>query len=259
MSEKIEIPEMFQYVDVPTPEDCIHKISPSQISKFFEYPRLYYEERIQGKESDFQGNTSSVLGTINHHIFKCVALGKEVKREDINEQLKKYSELKPELNLDLNEIMTNYPLVAEVVVNDYILKSTASLVKVEEQVLIQVDDGIYLGGTYDRLEGDCIVDYKNVGTKPNENAIPFNYKIQLLSYAYALRKLGHEVNRIRLVYGVRPTKTIGARCIVVTESIDYVAEKLINDTIKLISESVIICHNRPELIHLIFKSMDLKR
>ena len=70
--------------------------------------------------------------------------------------------------------------------------------------------------------------------------------------------MGHIINRIRIVYGVKPTKTIGARCIVVTEEIDFVADKLISDTLKLITESVAICKNQPELTHLIFKSMDLK-
>ena len=104
-----------------------------------------------------------------------------------------------------------------------------------------------------------VVDYKNVGKLPNQDVIPFNYKIQLLAYAYIYRKKGFEVNNIRLVYGVKPTKTIPARCIVVTETIDYVAEKLISDTLKLIGESVLAVLENPSLTYLIFKSMDLKQ
>ena len=118
---------------------------------------------------------------------------------------------------------------------------------------------IYIAGSFDRLEGDCVTDYKTVGTKPNDITIPFNYRIQLLAYAYALRQTGHEVNRIRIVYGVKPTKTIPARCIVVTEQIDYVAEKLIEDTLKLMGESVLTVLENPSLTHIIFKSMDLKQ
>ena len=80
----------------------------------------------------------------------------------------------------------------------------------------------------------------------------------MLAYAYALRKQGYEINRIRVVYGVKPTKTIGARCITVTENIDYLAEKLITDTLKLIGESVHAVKDNPNLAYLIFKSMDLK-
>ena len=103
-----------------------------------------------------------------------------------------------------------------------------------------------------------IVDFKTVTTKPNESVIPFGYKIQLLSYAMAFRQKGYEVNRIRIVYGVKPTQKLGARCIVVTESIDFMAEKLVNDTLKLIGESVLAVRANPNLAYLIFKSMDLK-
>ena len=41
--------------------------------------------------------------------------------------------------------------------------------------------------------------------------------------------------------------------------IDYTANKLVNDTLKLIAESVLLVRERPELTHLIFKSMDLKQ
>jgi len=255
-----KIPEIFQYKEIEVPKDCYHKISPSQITKFFEYPKVYYEENILKKPFEFQGNTSTVLGTICHYIYKCVTLGQEITKDEINEQLIKYATQKPGLNLDVQEIINNYPLVSSAVVNEYILpNSKANLIKVEEQVLVELGEGIYIGGTYDRLEGDCIVDYKNVSKLPNTITIPFNYKIQLLAYAWMLRKKGYEVNRIRIVYGITPTKTIGARCIVITEEVDYMADKLINDTIQLIEESIIICKYKPELIHLIFKSMDLKQ
>ena len=104
-----------------------------------------------------------------------------------------------------------------------------------------------------------VVDYKNVVTKPADNApIPFDYKIQLLAYAYILRQLGYEINRIRIVYGIRPTKTLPARCVVVTESIDFIADKLISDTLRLIAESVLAVKENPKLAYLIFKSMDFK-
>ena len=136
-------------------------------------------------------------------------------------------------------------------------------IKIEPNGLIVVGfykvDGVYIAGTYDRLEGTVLCDYKNVSIKPNETYIPFGYKMQLLAYAYALRQHGYEVDRIRLIYGIRPTKTLPARCIVVTEEIDYKADKLVKDTLELIAESVLIVREKPELTHLIFKSMDLKQ
>ena len=103
-----------------------------------------------------------------------------------------------------------------------------------------------------------VVDYKNVGKLPNQDVIPFNYKIQLLAYAYIYRKKGFEVNNIKLVYGIKPTKTIPARCVCVNEPIDYIADKLIGDTLQLIAESVLMVKENPRLAYLIFKSMDFK-
>ena len=257
-----ELPEIFRYTRPEIPKDCIHSISPSQINNFFAYPKVWYEDNMLDGEKAFQGNTATVTGTIAHYIYKSVTLDEPVTREEINKQLILYAQLKPELNLDTNQIMIDYPLVTGEVVNSYVLphdKQDGLLIKVEEPVVANVMPGIYVGGTYDRLEGDCIVDYKTVATKPREGPIPFNYKIQLLAYAYALRAKGYEVNRIRLVYGVKPTTTLPARCFVVTETIDHVAEKLIDDTLRLIGESVLTVIENPSLTHLIFKSMDLKQ
>ena len=257
---EIILPEMFQYTEPVLPDDCIHRISPSQIDKFFSYPKLYYEENIQGNKAEFQGNTATTLGSVCHYVYECVTKDKPLDRETVNKQIIEFSNLKPELALDVVEITNNWPLITMCVVNDYLKvpENSKGIIKSEQSVVAKVDDGIYVAGTFDRLQGDCVVDFKTVSKKPDENKIPFNYRIQLLAYAYALKKMGHEINRIRIVYGVAPTKTLPARCIVVTEQIDYEADKLIRNTLKLIAESVIICRNRPELVHLIFKSMDLK-
>jgi len=267
MDEKL-IPEIFRYEKAIAPANCIHMISPSMINKFFSYPKMYYEEEIaKTKPRDFQGNTASVMGTICHHVYKCVANKEPISkvegqsdRDYVNEQLDLFATLKPELQLDVDDIKVNWPLVSMAVVNQYILPNSVGRILTEYKIQCEISDNVYIGGTFDRLEGDCLIDFKNVSQKPsNTETIPFEYKIQLLAYAWMLRKKGHEVNRIRVVYGVKPTKTIEARCYPVTETIDYVADKLINDTLQLITESIVICKNRPELIHLIFKSMELKK
>ena len=254
------IPELFKYEKPNVPDNCKFTISPSQIEKFFTLPKIWYNENYLGNESEFKGNTSSVLGTICHYIYKCVTNNINITREDINNQLIEYLNIKPNPDVDINLVMSLYPLITKEVVNKYVIPhNNSNLIKCEQPITAKVLDDIYIAGTYDRLEGTVLCDYKNVSTKPNETVIPFGYKIQLLSYAYALRQHGYEVDRIRIIYGVRPTKTIPAKCIVVTETIDYVAEKLINDTLKLIAESILTIREKPELAYLIFKSMDLKQ
>lgn len=256
-----DIPEMFLYTKPKLPDDCIFAISPSSISKFFDYPKVWYNECYLGK-GGFAGNTATYTGTICHWIYEQLTKKNTdiVNREYINAQLDKYLEVVPNADVDANQVKTDYPLVSSAVVNNYLMESNSKvkLIKSEEQVVGKVMKGIYVAGTCDRLEGDCIVDFKTVATKPNESVIPFGYKIQLLSYAMAFRQKGYEVNRIRIVYGVKPTQKLGARCIVVTENIDFMAEKLVNDTLKLIGESVLAVIDNPNLAYLIFKSMDLK-
>ena len=244
------LPEMFQYKDLVVPEGC-HKISPSQINKFFTEPSLYYKECIMREENQFKGNTATTLGTICHYIFHCVLSGKSISREIINQQLEEYAKLRIEYGMDtsencidIDEIKQNYPSISEVIVNDYILKSQAKTKKSEESILVHLTKDVVLGGTTDLIEDDIICDFKIVGKKPDETVIPFNYKVQLLSYAYAFRQKGYDINRIRLIYGVKPTKTLPARCYVVTEEITSEHDKLIDDTLKLITDGLFL-HKLP--------------
>lgn len=259
--ENKDVPEIFQYTRPEVPEDCICTISPSQIEKFFTFPKIWYSECYLGNKPEFKGNTSSVIGIISHYIYKCVTENIPITREDINQQLLDYLNIEPNPDVDATQVMSLYPLITKEVVNNYVIphNNLGCVIKCEQPITAKVVDGAYIAGTYDRLEGTVLCDYKNVSVKPNETCIPFGYKMQLLAYAYALRQHGYEVDRIRLIYGIRPTKTLPARCIVVTEEIDYKADKLVKDTLELIAESVLIVREKPELTHLIFKSMDLKQ
>lgn len=256
-----EVPELFKYTRPVVPDNCLFSISPSQISRFFTEPSLWYVEQVLGTVPTFLGNTATVTGTICHHIYKCVTEKTSVTREDINKQLLEYCTLKPELELDANQIMIDYPLVSIVTVNEYTIPadSVNTLIKCELPVIAEVSNNVYVSGSLDRIEGDCIVDYKTVGKLPNADKISFAYKIQLLAYAYAARKMGYEINRIRIVYGIKPTVKLPARCVVVTEQIDATANKLIDDTLELIGETVLLAKVNPKLVHLLFKSMDLKQ
>ena len=254
------IPELFKYESPVLPDDAIFRISPSQIGKFFEYPKVWYLENIKGDTPVFKGSTATITGTICHYIYECLTKKIDVDRESINSTLDEYKKTCDIQDVNWNQIKADYPLVAGSVVNEYLLTANnkGCLIESEKQIASKVMDGIYVAGTIDRIEGDVVVDFKTVSTKPNESSIPFHYKIQLLSYAYALRKKGYEINRIRIVYGIKPTKTLPARCVVVTENIDYVSEQLMNNTLKLIAESVLKVRENPELTYLIFKSYDLK-
>jgi hypothetical protein len=266
------IPEIFQHREFTYPNNFVANISPSVIYKFFDLPRIWYEEELLYKDAKFQGNTGSTLGSICHHIYKCVTDNLPYSKEDILKQLAIYAVMKPELALDVPLIQNLFPLISSVVINEYVIPENTKynisknkeIIKSEVPLTVHFRDGIYLSGTCDRIEGygtydETIVDFKNVSTKPSEDTLSFSYKIQALAYAYIRKLLGASVSRIRIVYGVRPTIKLGARCIIVSEQITDNSWKLIEDTINLIVESILLVKKHPELTHIVFKSMDLKQ
>jgi hypothetical protein len=205
-------------------------------------------------ESQFEGNTSTMLGTVIHYIAEQVSQGRKVKKDDINKQILEYAEDKPDI--DVNYIIDTYPTMAEELVNEYILTQNQPIA--EYQTYTKVKDGIYVGGTVDAIYGDTIVDYKTTGKKPNTNSIPFHYKIQLLAYWKCLVNEGMEIDRIKLVYVTAPTKTLGPRVFTVTHTITHEDVDLIDNTLELIADTVLLSKKQPELNYLLFKSMSLK-
>lgn len=259
---------IFTYTGVQIPEDCKVKISPSQISKFFELPKAWYEENVlkQDKNTTFyKDDNGRILGTTLHYIYEQVVNNKEVTREIIDKIIDDYLDSDSSIIADRDLLKSIYPVMAEATVNDFIIPNKNNITQTEKSLILKLDEGIYLGGTVDRIDkcpnGDLIiVDYKNVESKPtNLDKITFKYKIQLLAYAYLYDKLTLErPNKISVVYSVRPTKTLPARCFVITETIYDSDWKMIKDTLDLIVGSIKICWKQPELVPFMFKSMALK-
>ena len=246
----------FSYTQVELPDDAVFKISPSQIDNFFSSPVVWYKEQILGQKV-FDSSSSTVLGTIIHAVAEAYAKSESTSRDEIEEYLLTISNP----DVDKNLIRDLYPMMAEALINEYV--STNPPTEVEYQTLAHVKDGVYVGGTVDNRTGtresSTIVDYKNVSTKPKTDSIPFGYKIQMLAYAYADRERGIDTDRIRLVYTVRPTKTLPVRVFVVNHMIQESDWVLIEQTLNLIAESVLAVRNDPSITHLIFKSMNLKQ
>ena len=186
------------YVPAKVPEDCKFKISPSAFAKFVEKPWQWYRSEIT-KEDTFDGNTSSVIGTIVHYCAEYAAKGISVDLNDIDEYI---DNKEPSEDYDPNEVRLYYKAMAECLVNNYVLKN--DMLEVETQHITEIRDKFYVGGTIDRLEGTVqdlmIVDYKTYNSKTKPRAIPSYYRYQLLTYAYILRENGYNPTRIRLVY-----------------------------------------------------------
>jgi hypothetical protein len=255
--------DLFKYTDIELPNDCYVKISPSQIDKFFKLPSIWYKENVllEPRVNDSLGDTGRLLGTVLHKIYECVANNIKITREDIDTSIDDYLMKNPLIVANIDDIKNLYPLMSEVTVNSYVIPNRHKKVETEVSLSYKLDDGVYLAGTVDRIEDDTvIVDYKNESTKPaNLTNIPFKYKIQMLSYAYLQYKnTCIKPNKLSVVYTIRPTKTLSARCFVVSETIFDSDWKLIEDTLQLMTESIIMTKKNPDIVHLIFKSMELK-
>ena len=79
-----------------------------------------------------------------------------------------------------------------------------------------------------------------------------------MAYAWMCKQEGIEINKIRLVYTVRPTKTLPVRVFKVTQVINEKDYQAIEDVLQLIADTVLLSQSNPELKYLLFKSMTLK-
>ena len=188
------------YVSAAVPEGCTLKISPSSFGTFIERPWAWYREQIQGI-GGFEYSTSSVIGTIVHYVAETVGSGKEINKAHIEAYIEKHEENE---NYVKETVRLQWPQMATVLVNDYVLPNNANMLAVEMQVAAELTKGIFPAGTLDLLEGtkeDCmLVDYKSYHSKTKPKVITSLYRYQLCVYVWILRKMGYNVTRIRLVF-----------------------------------------------------------
>ena len=254
---------MFEHQPIEYDKVYRYVVSPSLLYKFYSAPDEWYKETIY-QEKQFLGSTASLIGTICHYIYKVVSDNKGTKGLDIDgikakieQQLTEYVEANA-LDVDITEILTTYPQVCNVVLNDYIKRYSNLTITTELSAYMSLDNGIILAGTLDRYEYDTytLVDYKTVSSKPSGTKIPLAYKLQLMCYAQILRHgYNFPIDKIRIVYGVKPTKTLPARCLVVTEDVfdyDYI---WIENILKLVCTSINLCDTNKDLIPVIFRQL----
>ena len=240
-------------------DSSIFRIRPSSIESFFNFPAEWCREFILKQDRPFKGSTSTVLGTVLHKCYEYAMVGKNLKKEDIDACIIEYDRLNPAI-CNPEEIIQVYPSILEEVLNTFIhpLASKSVAKYTEQEFIYEVQPNYVVRGIADLQYGTIISDYKNVSTKPNIESIPFGYKMQLLCAALALKKQGKLIDTIEIVYGVRPTKTLGARCFVVREIINPIMLQQVNEVLDLIAGSVELVKTKPELINYIFKSMKLE-
>jgi len=187
------------------------KISPSGLGGFFNDSAEWYRRNIE-KSDLFEGNTSSVTGTIVHHLAECYVSGSEPDYEMIEKYLEEHIDNK---DVDLDEVRSLYPVMYEALEREYLSKMSEPI-EIEKFLHYELVPGFSVGGSVDRLEPRTVVDYKTVGKKPTGLK---TYRLQLLVYAWLYTKIGVPIDTIKVVAIQRPTKTLPSRVWVLEEII----------------------------------------
>jgi len=134
------------------------RISASSFSTFVSRPWQYYKENVLGL-GGFNGNTSSVIGSVVHFCAEQKAQGKEPDINEINQYIENQSD---NIDVDKSIVADNWKPMAMELVNSYVLPSINQYTTVEEFVTYDLGDGIYAGGSIDAIQGEKIRYYKHI-------------------------------------------------------------------------------------------------
>lgn len=208
-------------------------VKPSSIATFMDNPKAWYTTHIT-KENVFQGNTSTVLGSIVHGFIEAHYTGKEITKEDVTEFLKQYED-----NQDVDEwkILDSYEHMVKQWKKLYVPPAFEPKL-IESQIKFTPRDGFCIGGSIDALFGDTLVDWKTTTSKKSSIG---DYKYQLLTYAYILRKTGVEVNNIQVVYMNTPefnrvSEKTGKELADIVTEVRVITEPIKDEDIAMIEE-----------------------
>lgn len=265
-------------------------ISPSQLVNFINTPWNWYREQILGEPSSFTGNTSSFLGTVVHYVASSYALHRSVNKSEIFRYL--YNHLvsdkdipPPDFNNEDESVAFLYDnadhpeIDCTVILDKYkdmgnnlirYINSTGIPQRVEDTVIANVARNVYVAGTADAVIGDMLRDYKTTSTTSPKEYIPYDYKLQLMTYAYAYRKQGIPINRIQIVWITQPDvgrvsektgkplkdypcQVIPVTYVVTQEDWDY-----IDSVMNLVADTIKAHEDHPELTHVIWRDYRLK-
>jgi len=223
------------------------KISPSGLSGFFNDSEEWYRRNIE-KSEVFNGNTSTVLGTVVHHMAECFEKGIEYRIEKIEEYLDSYES---NIDVDTEQVRAEYNEMYEALKKEYLTApATKKPIEVEQFIHCELTKGYTVGGSIDRLEPRTIVDYKTCSKKPT-GIKP--YRLQLLVYAWIYRKIGLTIDTIKVVAIQRRTKTLEPRVWIIEDIITDEDMQMIEYTMLIISRCIDIVQNNNEYKDLIFR------
>lgn len=221
------------------------KISPSQLSSFFNDSAEWFRKNVT-KDEVFEGNTNTVLGTVVHYFAECYANNKKPNIIEIEDFINSYND-NPEV--DVSEVKKNYKGMVDVLKSEYLEKSMTPT-EVEPFIKYELEPGFVVAGSVDARIGKTVVDYKTCKVKPSGMD---KHRLQLMTYAYIYSKLGIDIEKIRVVYVQRATKTLPPRIWEFEEEVTFFDFNWIEEQLKIVSGSLKLYQQYPHLKDILFR------
>jgi len=244
------------------------RISPSQLSRFFDTTSQWFREQVLDEAPAFTGSTASELGNCVHAAANMFFDTGTVDHVAILNYVNSISD--PEV--DKSIISAQYPVMLETLLANF---DPQQATDAELFISTELLPNIFVGGSidlFDKARG-IVYDYKTTGsldTARIPTSFPRSYYFQQLTYAYILKKNGYDVNYVKLLYITRanvnrvspktgkPMKDYPSEFHVVTEEITQEKLDFIESCLMLIAESVQAFKANPELQHIIAQDYRLK-
>jgi len=260
--------DYFNYNEGNLPKNSF-KISPSQLSKFFDSTSQWYREQVLGETPEFTGSTATYLGNCVHASANMYFDTKAVDHPAIINYVNSINNS----DVDKQIILEQYPIMLDTLLANF---NPCTATDAEKFISYEILPNIYIGGTADLIDTKrkILYDYKTTGSLDKirlPNSFPRPYYFQQLSYAYILKKNGIDIDYMKLLYITRaninrispktgkPMKDYPSKFHIVTEKITQEKLDFIESVLKLIAESVKTFKEKPELQHIIAQDYRLKR
>jgi len=249
------------------------RINASSIGNFFDHTPAWYQEKFNNVKA-FSGSQASVLGTSLHRLAELYSIHGTISAED-RDEIYEYMDLQACDDIDPNQIRTDIrPMWEQLKLH---LQSNPSSLN-EPFIYHQLATNLIVGGSIDSLidltdpgatyesladlpqsHQYKIVDYKSTSAKSPITRWSKSYKFQQLVYAWVLAQQGINVTQIELLFitkqqggeistkSGKPLKLYPSTTYQLTEPVTPDDLTFIGQIIELISDSVQLFNNQPEL------------
>ncbi len=225
------------------------RISPSSFFLLFDNPAKWYKQTMG--ISKVSPNTNMVLGTLIHNRIErfFLALG-----NDLEEESKYIEQYNDDVNVNVWEVLDMLEPTWNAILDHF---STLDEVPIENERQLTyepINSSAYISGTFDYRLKDTIGDYKTSNSK--QTGIKTAHKLQLLVYAYLLRREDINIDYIEVTYIVKPkqlkTKYNPPIVQVYREPIEEEDMKFVINQLKNLVRRIDICKEDPSLTELFF-------